>query len=127
MRWSMAVREVKDEVARGAIGDGDRWERDGMRLVWQGRIIRDEERVGEVVGNVGIAVIPCFEAQQTARVDSRPLTSSAYIPPCCSSGSGKGWTGFRSNGSTSPSNSTNSHSFSPAIGLVQVTEYHCSS
>jgi len=45
------VFALKDDIANGWDGD-ERWVRENMRLVWQGRIIRDEERLGDIVGNV---------------------------------------------------------------------------
>lgn len=49
---STTIREIKDDVAVGKFGQGGIWQREGMRIVWQGRIVRDEEVVGEVVANV---------------------------------------------------------------------------
>ncbi|ORY28318.1 hypothetical protein BCR39DRAFT_535499 [Naematelia encephala] len=47
---SMRCMDLKDELGLGQFGDGmERWEREGMRVVWQGRIVRDEERLGDVV------------------------------------------------------------------------------
>ena len=43
------VRQLKDEIAQD---EEERYERIGMRLVWQGRIVRDEEVLGDVVGKV---------------------------------------------------------------------------
>jgi hypothetical protein len=56
----MTVQEMKDEIARGGLGQEEKWEREGMRLVWQGRIVRDEERVGEIVGNVSQTFLSFF-------------------------------------------------------------------
>jgi hypothetical protein len=46
------VGELKEELARGEY-EGQ-WEREGMRIVWQGRIVRDEEALGDIVGNVSL-------------------------------------------------------------------------
>ncbi|ORX33783.1 hypothetical protein BD324DRAFT_638558 [Kockovaella imperatae] len=43
------IAQIKDDIASGN-WDGSVWERDKMRLVWQGRIVRDEESIGSVVG-----------------------------------------------------------------------------
>jgi hypothetical protein len=43
--------ELKDGLAGGKWGD-EGWVRDGMRLVWRGRIVRDEEELGQVVKDV---------------------------------------------------------------------------
>lgn len=43
--------ELKDGLADGRWGD-EGWIRDGMRLVWRGRIVRDEEELGQVVKDV---------------------------------------------------------------------------
>ena len=43
--------ELKDGLADGKWGD-EGWIRDGMRLVWRGRIVRDEEELGQVVKDV---------------------------------------------------------------------------
>ena len=64
------VGEIKDEIA-AAKWDGDDWERDRMRLVWQGRIIADEELVGDVVG-VGSRrswFIPAYLVSQSRDID----------------------------------------------------------
>ena len=50
----MTVLELKREIAHGGLAGDEKWEGEGMRLVWQGRIARDEEKVGEIVGNVSI-------------------------------------------------------------------------
>lgn len=54
VRWDMTVLELKREIAHGGLAGDEKWEGEGMRLVWQGRIARDEEKVGEIVGNVSI-------------------------------------------------------------------------
>jgi hypothetical protein len=46
------VGELKEELAGGEY-EGQ-WEREGMRIVWQGRIVRDEEALGDIVGNVSL-------------------------------------------------------------------------
>lgn len=46
------IRELKDGIAEGQYGERAIWIREGMRIVWQGRIVRDEEAVGDVVANV---------------------------------------------------------------------------
>lgn len=48
---SMLVSRLKDDLASGRWGD-EGWTRDGMRLVWRGRIIRDDETLGDVVRDV---------------------------------------------------------------------------
>ncbi|GMK55110.1 hypothetical protein CspeluHIS016_0201660 [Cutaneotrichosporon spelunceum] len=45
---SMTVAEAKDAIASGLAGYG-RWERDGLRLVWRGRILRDDDTLGAVL------------------------------------------------------------------------------
>ena len=52
MRTSLTVRELKEELILGRFGEEGPWEREGMRLVWQGRIVRDEESIGNIVGSV---------------------------------------------------------------------------
>lgn len=54
---STTVREFKDGIAEGQYGEGSIWIRDGMRIVWQGRIIRDEEVIGDVVANVSLPLL----------------------------------------------------------------------
>ena len=56
VRRQLTIGQVKDEVANGKFREGERWERKGMRLVWQGRIVSDEETVGDIVGIVGATV-----------------------------------------------------------------------
>lgn len=51
---STTVRELKDGIADGQYGEGAFWIREGMRIVWQGRIVRDEEVIGDVVANVSL-------------------------------------------------------------------------
>lgn len=48
MPRSKTVAQLKDDCARGDFGE--KFEREGMRLVWHGRIVRDQETLGEVVG-----------------------------------------------------------------------------
>lgn len=48
------VRQLKDEVAHD---QEEKYERSGMRLVWQGRIVRDEEVLGEIVGKVSLNAV----------------------------------------------------------------------
>ena len=45
------IAQLKVELAEGAFS-GERWEQQGLRLVAQGRILRDNETVGDVVGPV---------------------------------------------------------------------------
>jgi hypothetical protein len=46
------VWQLKDEIAQD---EEERYERVGMRLVWQGRIVRDEEVLGDIVGKVSLS------------------------------------------------------------------------
>lgn len=46
------MEELKAELGAGRFGEGEIWEREGMRLVWQGRIVRDEEKLGDVIRDV---------------------------------------------------------------------------
>jgi hypothetical protein len=48
---TLTVEGLKDGLAAGQWGD-DGWLRTGMRLVWRGRIVRDEEILGEIVRGV---------------------------------------------------------------------------
>lgn len=59
----MTVREAKDVIATGQAGYG-RWERDGLRLVWRGRILRDEDKLGAVL----------TDAAPTLHLVARPIT-----------------------------------------------------
>jgi hypothetical protein len=58
------VGELKEELARGEY-EG-RWEREGMRIVWQGRIVRDEEMLGDVVGIVSLIPLCWMRVQVVA-------------------------------------------------------------
>jgi len=49
----MRASELKDGMAAGQWGD-EGWIRDGMRLVWRGRIVRDEEELGQVAKDVSL-------------------------------------------------------------------------
>lgn len=85
VRPSMTVQEVKDEIARGDLGEEERWERDGMRLVWQGRIVRDEETIDEVIGSVSIrsgSVIGVLSEGDSLKLlsDSR-FSAYPHLPP----------------------------------------------
>lgn len=55
--WPMSrtktIAELKDDCARGDFGE--KFEREGLRLVWHGRIVRDNETLGDVVGEVSEA------------------------------------------------------------------------
>jgi hypothetical protein len=59
---SLSVRELKDCLASGRWNQGEsegvRWVRDGMRLVWRGRIVKDEEVLGDVVKDVSLGTSP---------------------------------------------------------------------
>ncbi|WVQ78569.1 hypothetical protein IAT38_000655 [Cryptococcus sp. DSM 104549] len=44
------VGELKDELGRGGLEGAGVWEREGMRMVYHGRIVRDHERLDDVVG-----------------------------------------------------------------------------
>jgi hypothetical protein len=48
---SIKACELKDRFASGQWDNGA-WIREGMRLVWRGRIVRDDEILGEVVKDV---------------------------------------------------------------------------
>ncbi|WWD16155.1 hypothetical protein CI109_100580 [Kwoniella shandongensis] len=50
-RWK-TVEELKDDLANGTLEGAGNWERGGMRLVYHGRIVRDQERLGDVVGKI---------------------------------------------------------------------------
>lgn len=50
MSRTKTVADLKDDCARGDFGE--KFEREGLRLVWHGRIVRDDETLGEVVGEV---------------------------------------------------------------------------
>lgn len=45
VRGSLRVADVKDAIADGRAGYGH-WERSGLRLVWRGRMLADDELVG---------------------------------------------------------------------------------
>ena len=48
---SLSAGELKDGLASGRWRD-ESWLREGMRLVWRGRIVKDEEALGGVVASV---------------------------------------------------------------------------
>ncbi|KAK4687755.1 hypothetical protein P7C73_g2367, partial [Tremellales sp. Uapishka_1] len=87
--WSVArsaiIRDLKDVIARGDLEGLGRWQRDGMRLVWQGRILRDEEALGDIVGmnfnssqpyNIYLVARPILSAQSS----SSTTTVTAAVP-----------------------------------------------
>lgn len=45
--------ELKDDLAHGQLEGAGLWEREDMRIVYHGRIVRDQEKLGDVVGKVG--------------------------------------------------------------------------
>jgi hypothetical protein len=49
---SWSVGQLKDLLAVGGMEDLGRWHREGMRLIWQGRIVGDEEKIGEILSKV---------------------------------------------------------------------------
>lgn len=53
MSRTKTIAELKDDCARGDFGE--KFEREGLRLVWHGRIVRDNETLGDVVGEVSEA------------------------------------------------------------------------
>jgi len=50
---SLTVRQLKDDIAQDR---EETYDRNGMRLVWQGRIVRDEEVLGVVIGKVSLVL-----------------------------------------------------------------------
>ncbi|KAK8869583.1 hypothetical protein IAR55_000150 [Kwoniella newhampshirensis] len=48
-RWT-TIEELKEDLANGVLDGAGQWERGGMRVVYHGRIVRDHERLGDVVG-----------------------------------------------------------------------------
>lgn len=66
----MTVREAKDAIASGAAGYG-LWERDGLRLVWRGRILRDDDALGNVL----------TDASPTLHLVARPINAPVRAPP----------------------------------------------
>jgi hypothetical protein len=89
---AMRAFELKDGMAAGQWGD-EGWIRDGMRLVWRGRIVRDEEELGQVVKDVSFSpeAWPGTDGQTSdtlhtfhmvaRRVDSASASSSRKVPP----------------------------------------------
>ncbi|BEJ12384.1 hypothetical protein CspHIS471_0208440 [Cutaneotrichosporon sp. HIS471] len=70
---SMTVAEAKDAIASGLAGYG-RWERDGLRLVWRGRILRDQDALGTVL----------TDAAPTLHLVARPIArrpTHITLPP----------------------------------------------
>lgn len=49
---NLLVRELKDGLAEGRWDSSTQWVREGMRLVWRGRIVKDQETLGEVIKDV---------------------------------------------------------------------------
>lgn len=47
------IGQLKDDLAHGRLEGAGLWVRDDMRIVYHGRIVRDQEKVGDVVGKVG--------------------------------------------------------------------------
>lgn len=47
------IGELKDDLAHGQLEGAGLWEREDMRIVYHGRIVRDQEKLGDVVGKVG--------------------------------------------------------------------------
>ncbi|WVO14053.1 hypothetical protein L204_101679 [Cryptococcus depauperatus] len=46
------IAKIKDDLASGRMEGAGMWDRDGMRIVYQGRIVRDHEQLGNIVGDV---------------------------------------------------------------------------
>lgn len=71
--WSapptMTVAEAKDVIASGSAGYG-LWERDGLRLVWRGRILRDDDALGAVL----------TDAEPTLHLVARPVATPVRHP-----------------------------------------------
>ncbi|KAL7424240.1 hypothetical protein Q5752_001826 [Cryptotrichosporon argae] len=67
------VGAVKDEIADGRMELG-RWERQGMRMVWQGRIVRDDETLGRIVGT-GEDMVHTFH------LVARPVAAAPHRQP----------------------------------------------
>ncbi|WVF71961.1 hypothetical protein IAT40_006771 [Kwoniella sp. CBS 6097] len=47
---STTVQELKDDLVGGRLEGAGFWEKEGMRMVYHGRIVRDHETLGDVVG-----------------------------------------------------------------------------
>ncbi|KGB79654.1 hypothetical protein I307_03048 [Cryptococcus deuterogattii 99/473] len=47
------IGQLKDDLAHGRLEGAGLWVRDDMRIVYHGRIVRDQEKVGDVVGKIG--------------------------------------------------------------------------
>lgn len=47
------IGELKGDLAHGQLEGAGLWEREDMRIVYHGRIVRDQEKLGDVVGKVG--------------------------------------------------------------------------
>jgi len=88
----MRAFELKDGMAAGQWGD-EGWIRDGMRLVWRGRIVRDEEELGQVVKDVSFYLVAWDGTDDKTsdtlhifhmvarRIESDPGSSSRTVPP----------------------------------------------
>ena len=73
---SSNVASIKDDLASGK-WDGDEWERRNMRLVWQGRIVRDEEVLKDMLGKVSFVTYKLPVVADD--LDSMPMTPSGHI------------------------------------------------
>ncbi|OCF36425.1 hypothetical protein I316_01674 [Kwoniella heveanensis BCC8398] len=47
---SITVQQLKDDLVGGKLEGAGFWEKEGMRMVYQGRIVRDHETLGDIVG-----------------------------------------------------------------------------
>ncbi|EIW70059.1 hypothetical protein TREMEDRAFT_29901 [Tremella mesenterica DSM 1558] len=62
---SMKVNELKDQV-----GEEGEWDREGMRLIWRGRLLKDEEILGDILNTRDISQV------QTLHIVARASTKS---------------------------------------------------
>ncbi|WVR05358.1 hypothetical protein IAU60_002372 [Kwoniella sp. DSM 27419] len=50
LRRDVTVADLKGDLVAGRLEGAGHWEEDGMRLVYHGRIVRDHEALGDIVG-----------------------------------------------------------------------------
>ncbi|OXC69167.1 hypothetical protein AYX13_02110 [Cryptococcus neoformans] len=115
------IGELKDDLAHGQLEGAGLWEREDMRIVYHGRIVRDQEKLGDVVGKIGDHThvstlhLVARRVQTTSVIQmSDPIDSSALGPQPSAPAAP----------AVSNSNSVNSLALSDSIHYLLFTSRH---
>lgn len=74
----ISVSELKDGLVSGLYGN-EGWTREGMRLVWRGRIVRDEEKLGDITATVSYTYLAALVHRIAAHLYRRRIACRHFI------------------------------------------------